>query len=153
MPKKKYIVRLSAEEREYLRGIIKKRSAKSLHVRRASALLAADVGGDKVWTDDQISQAYQMSRRMVERLRQRLVEEGIASTLEGHKYPGRPAQVIDGRVEAHLVALRCAAAPEGYSRWSLRLLAEKMVELEYVDHISHETVRQVLKKTRLSLGV
>lgn len=152
MPKKKYTVRLSEQEREYLRVLIKKRSAKSLHVRRGSALLAADVDGAQLWTDDQISQAYQMSRRTVERLRQRLVEEGLASTLEGHKHPNGSPQVIDGRVEAHLIALRCSPAPDGYSRWSLRLLAEKMVELEYVEHISYESVRQVLKKTRSSRG-
>lgn len=87
MPKKKYIVGLSQQERDHLQSIIKKYSAKSLQVRRSYALLAADVNGQQLWTDEQISQAYQMSSRTVERLRRRLVEEGLQSALQGQKYP------------------------------------------------------------------
>lgn len=152
MSQKKYIVRLGTTEREELQKLINKRSSRSQQVRRAYVILAADADGTHGWTDEQLSTSYGMPIRTVERLRQRVVEEGLQRTIEGKKPEPRSSRMIDGEVEAHLVALRCSPAPEGYSRWSLRLLADKMVELQYVNHISHEAVRQVLKKTRSSRG-
>lgn len=149
---KKYIVRLSAEEREELQQIIARRSSKSQQVRRAYILLASDVSGEHRYSDSQICSTYSVSIRTIERLRQRCVEEGLQAALQSRKQKPRTERLIDGRVEAHLIALRCSPAPAGYSRWSLRLLADTMVELEYVEHISHEAVRQILKKTRSNRG-
>lgn len=149
MPKKKYIVRLSTEERASLQALVSRRSSKSQEARRAYVLLAADVDGAHRWNDEQISSSYGLNRRTVERWRQRAVEEGIEAAIQGKKPgPESAPRFVDGRVESQLIALRCSAAPEGYQRWTLRLLSDRMVELGYVEHISYETVRQVLKKTR-----
>ena len=145
---KKYHVTLTPAEREYLKEIIGKGRQAAAKIRRAHLLLAADEaeGGLKM-TDEQIKRAYHVSLRTVERLRQRFVEEGFEVALQGKSTGGPQVIKIDGEVEAHLIALRLGPVPAGWSRWSMRLLAEKMVELEYVDSISHESVRQVLKKT------
>lgn len=143
---KKYRVTLTEEEREVLHDIIKTRSSKSPQVRRSYILLAADEHGDKQWSDERISSAYGSSISTIERLRQRFVAESFEIALYGKKREPIEDKILDGRVEAKLVALRCSTPPEGYQQWSLRLLADRMVALEYVEHISYESVRQLLKK-------
>ena len=144
---KKYIVRLTDVEREALRDVIKKLKGSSLKVRRAQILLKADVEG-AAWTDKQIAEAFGCRTKTVENIRQRLVTEGFEATLNG-KQPAMPARapVFGGEQEAKLIALRLGPPPRGFANWSLRLLAEKAVELEIVESVSHETVRRTLKKT------
>lgn len=144
---KTYIVRLTDEERETLRGVIKKLVGSSQKVRRAQILLKADVGGPK-WTDARIAEAFDCQVRTIEKLRKRFVEDGFDVALNGKKRSTPPRKkILDGEQEAKVIALRLGPAPEGCGNWSLRLLADKVVELEIVDSISHETVRQTLKKT------
>ena len=146
MPKK-YIVRLTAEEGETLRAIIKK-GKNATKMKRAYTLLAADTSDDRAaMTDQIIHETYGVSIRTIERLRERFVTEGFEIALNGRpSYPVRERK-IDGDVEAHLIALTRSEVPDGHEKWTFRLLAEKMVALEYVDSISHESVRQMLKKT------
>jgi transposase len=103
------------------------------------------------WRDQDIKAALDISIRTIERVRRRFVEEGLEAALKPRPGRGRKRK-LDGEAEAHLVALRCSAPPEGRGRWTLRLLAEQMVELDYLDELSHESVRQALKKTSCSLG-
>ncbi len=145
---KKYHVTLTDKERDELEGIIKKRSGKSLPVKRAYILLAADLNGDKCQTDARISDAYGVGIITVERTRKRFVEEGFDIAVQGKKREIFKEKVPDGNTEAHLIALRCGEPPPGYAEQTLRLLSYKMVELEYAEHISHESVRQILKKTK-----
>jgi transposase len=145
--KKKYRVTLTHDERNVLEELIKKRSEKAPPVRRAYMLLAADEYGEKGWSDAHICEAYHVGVRTVERLRQRFVEEGFEIAVWGKKREVFKEKTLDGKLEGHLVALRCSSPPSGYAKWSLRLLADRMVSLEYAEHISHESVRQVLKKT------
>jgi hypothetical protein len=144
---KKYIVRLTDVERETLRDVIKKLKGSSLKVRRAQVLLKADVEG-AAWTDRQIAEAFGCRTKTVENIRQRLVADGFEATLDG-KRPTTPTRtpVFGGEQEAKLIALRLGTPPKGFANWSLRLLAEKAVELEIVESVSHETVRRTLKKT------
>lgn len=144
---KRYRVTLTEQEQEELKVLTQKRSEKAMPVKRAYILLAADENGEKCWTDEQICETYHVGRRSVERLRQRWVEQGLQIALNGKKREVFKDPVLDGKVEAHLLALRCSQPPLGAARWSLRLLADRMVELEYAEHISHESVRQLLKKT------
>lgn len=149
----RYLVTLTGEEQEKLREIIAKRSSKADIVKRAYVLLSLDenrVGGRL--SDDEIRQQYQVGQRLIERLRQRFVQESFEVALHGHQQTRYKEKTFDGRVEAHLIALRCASAPDGYQRWSLRLLAETLAQKGVVDSISHESVRQMLKKTHLSRG-
>ncbi len=144
---KKYIVRLTEDERTYLESLIhtgKVAAHKRLH---AEILLKADISelGEK-WLDKQIGEAFGITTRTVERIRQRLVQEGLESALNRASSTRVRERKIDGENEAHLVALMCGNAPEGRSRWTLRLLGQSMVELGYVENISHETIRQTLKK-------
>jgi transposase len=141
---KKYVVTLRDDERQHLEQLLAKGKAAARTLRHAQALLKADqpVG----WTDADIAEAFGLSVRTVERLRQRFVEEGLDTALKPKPVPRLPRKV-DGEVEAHLVALTCSDPPEGRQRWTLRLLAEKLVELNMVESISHEGVRQALKKT------
>jgi transposase len=152
MSTKKYHVTLTPAEREQLKEMIRKGKQAAAKIRRAHLLLAADEaeGGLKM-RDEQIKRAYHVSLRTVERLRQRFVEEGFEVALAAKSTGGPQVIKIDGEVEAHVIALRLGPVPEGRNRWTMRLLAEKMVELEYVDSISYESVRQVLKKTNLNL--
>lgn len=143
---KKYRVNLGNEERKELESLITKRSSKSIEVKRAYILLAADESGDKRWQDEQIHKSYNVSIRSVERVRERYVEDGFCIAVYGKTREVFKEKIFDGKVEAHLIALRCSQVPEGYERWTLKLLADKMVELEYVESISHESVRQLLKK-------
>ena len=149
---KKYHVTLSSDERQHLQAIIAKRNAKSQAVKRAYVLLAADENQPDWLKDEQIKATYQVSIRSIERLRERFVEDGLEIALNGKKREKYKEKVFDGAVEAHVVALRCSQPPAGHARWTVRLLAQKMVELEYVETIGRETVRKMLKKTRSSLG-
>jgi len=150
----RYKVTLTSEERTELENILKKGKHTSLEFRNACILLNSDesISGKKRSNED-IAQMLHITTKTVERLRQRFVEEGYEACLERKPYPEVTNLKADGDFEAHLIALSCSEAPEGYSRWSLRLLADKMVELKYVDTISHETIRQTLKKTKSSRGV
>ena len=143
---KKYIVRLNEQERRTLAEIVKKLSGSSQKVRRAQILLAADAEG-LAWTDARIAQAYRCRTKTVENIRQRFVEFGFEQTLQGKKRlePARP-KCLSGDEEAKIIATRLGKPPAGYANWSLRLLAEKVVELGICDSVSHETVRQTLKK-------
>lgn len=148
MSTKKYHVTLTPTERELCKEIIRKGQQAAAKIRRAHLLLAADEAeGGLNMTDAEIKTAYHVSLRTVERLRQRFVEAGFEVALQGKSSGGPQVIKIDGEVEAHLIALRLGPVPQGRNQWTMRLLAEKMVELEYVDSISHESVRQVLKKT------
>ena len=149
MPKKKYVVTLTAEECSLLQGLLSKGKAAAHKQVHARILLKADESdrGD-AWTDEQIAEALETSRCTVERVRQRFVEDGLEAALNRKKRPTPGRQpVFDGRAEAHLIALRCGEPPKGRRCWTLRLLADRLVELRVVDHVSHETVRQTLKKT------
>jgi hypothetical protein len=143
---KKYIVRLSDEERESLVGLVRTLKGSSQKVKRAQILLKADADGPN-WTDAKIAEAFSCRTQTVEGIRQRLVTAGFEVTLCGQKreQPPRP-NLLDGEQEAKVIALRLGPPPKGFANWSLRLLAEKVVELELVGSISHETVRQTLKK-------
>ena len=144
---KKYLVRLTDEERETLRSVVKKLSGSSQKVRRAQVLLKADADGPN-WTDKRIADAFSCRTKTVENLRQRLVTEGFDVVLNGKKRETPPRDNrLDGEQEAKVIALRLGTPPKGFANWSLRLLAEKVVELEIVDSVCHETVRQTLKKT------
>ncbi len=143
---KKYIVRLSAKERDMLEEIIKKLKGTSQKVRRAQILLKADADGPG-WTDEKIAEAFCCRRQTVENVRERLVTEGFEAALNRKKREVPPRKkLLDGEQEAKLIAMRLGSPPDGFGSWSLRLLAEQMVELEMVDSISYETVRQTLKK-------
>jgi hypothetical protein len=144
---KKYIVRLTAQERRILREVVKKLNGSSQKVRRAQMLLKADVAGP-AWTDQRIAEAFDSRTRTVEKLRERLVTEGFELTLNGQPREKPPTEkILSGKQEARVIALRLGPPPKGYANWSLRLLARRVVELEIVDSISHETVRRTLKKT------
>ena len=144
---KKYIVRLTDEERETLGIVIKKLKGSSQQVRRAQILLKADADGPN-WTDKKIAEAFSCRTKTVENIRQRLVTEGFDVALNGKKRETPPRQkALDGKQEAKVIALRLGKPPQGFANWSLRLLAEQVVELAIVDAVSHETLRQTLKKT------
>lgn len=143
---KKYIVRLSEEERCELRQVVKKLKGSSQKVRRAQILLKADIEGAH-WSDKQIAEAFDCRTKTVENIRQRLVEKGFEETLNGATRVTPPTpKILDGEQEARIIALRLGTPPKGYANWSLRLLSRKVVELGIVDSISHETVRRTLKK-------
>jgi hypothetical protein len=143
---KKYIVRLTDEERETLRGMLKKLQGSSQHVRRAHMLLKADANGPN-WTDKKIADAFSCRTQTVENVRQRLVTGGFESALHGEKPQTPPRQKrLDGEQAAQVIALRLGKPPKGVANWSLRLVAEQVVELAIVDAVSHETLRKTLKK-------
>jgi len=153
MPAKRYIVSLTEEERQSLEKLTTTGKAAAKKINHARIILKADINQtDGGWTDSEISKALNISTRTIERVRQRFVEEGLEKALTPRRNPSSQLRRIDGEASAHLIALACSQAPTGYSRWTLRLLADQMVVLGYVESISHETVRQVLKKTNLNLG-
>jgi transposase len=153
MVRKKYIVSLRAEEREELEKLTTTGKVAAYKMNHARILLKADTNqADGGWTDEAISQALDISVATIERVRQRFVETSLDSALSRQVQQHRKLRRLDGAQEAHLIAIACSEAPEGHARWSLRLLAERMVELEYVERVSHETIRQTLKKTTSSLG-
>lgn len=148
---KKYIVTLTASEIEMLKELISKRSSKSSVVLNAQILLAADANNENL-TDKVIAQRYHVKPLRVQRIRQKFVLYGLQIALNGLKRgPQKSRLKIDGDVEAHIVQLACSEVPDGYNKWTLRLLADKAVELEYITSISHESVRQVLKKRNETL--
>ncbi|MEM6447482.1 MAG: IS630 family transposase [Cyanobacteria bacterium P01_D01_bin.123] len=150
MPGKKYIVNLSPEERQQLERLTKTGKAPAYQITHARILLKADTHQeDRGWTDQTISQALDVSISTIERVRQRFVEPSLEQALGRKPQQRRKARRLDGEQEAQLVALACGEPPEGRAKWSLRLLAERMVSLEYVESISYETVRQTLKKNEL----
>ena len=147
MPEKRYIVRLTAQEREVCRQTVRKLSGGSEKVRRAQILLQADADGPG-WTDQQIADAYSCRTKTVENIRQRCVLKGFERALERKRRPSPPVpKLLDGEQEAQVIALRTGPPPKGYANWSLRLLARRVVELEIVESVSRETIRRTLKKT------
>jgi transposase len=152
---KLFVVKLTKADREALRAVTRRsgRGAATPHaVRRAQILLKADQSkSGPAWTDGRICEAFGVSRATVERTRKRFLVAGRHAALTRQRPPPRPRK-LDGAAEAHLIATACGAPPEGHKRWTLRLLAGRLVELEEVDSVSHETVRRILKKTRSSRG-
>jgi transposase len=150
---KKYHVTLTDDERSMLRDLLSAGKAPARTLTHARILLKADESRDgPAWSDEAIRKAFDVGLSTVARVRERFVEAGLEAALERHKPRRDYGHLVDGECEAHLVALACSAPPAGHQRWTLRLLADKLVEREYIDSIWHETVRQVLKKTNSSLG-
>lgn len=146
MPKR-YVVRLTTSERCRLREIVRRLSGSSMKVRRAQILLKADADGPG-WTDRQIADAFNCRTQTVENLRERLVTRGFDAVLDKQKPDAPPrAKLLDGVQEAKVIALRLGQPPKGFANWSLRLLAERVVELGIAEKVSHETLRKTLKKT------
>ena len=149
---KKYIVRLTDSERGILDGLVNTGKGAARTRTHARILLKADCGPDgPAWTDEAISVALDVSIPTIERVRRTLVLEGFDAALQRRPAPPRQRK-LDGRQEAHLIALACSPAPEGHQRWTLHLLADRLVELEALDGLAPETVRQILKKTSSSRG-
>ena len=148
-----YKVSLTDPERDQLKALLSKGKHSSLQFRNACILLNSDESesGKKV-SNEQIAQILHINTKTVERLKQRFVEEGFEACIDRKSYPEIKEVKTDGEFEAHLIAISCSKVPEGYTRWSLRMLADKMVELKYIDNISHETIRSVLKKTKSNRG-
>ena len=149
--RKIYHVRLFGEERGYLEELVRVGKAAARTLMHARILLKADEGpGGPAWNDDQIVDALEVSRSTVERVRTRCVEEGPEAALRPRPSSTPPLRKLDGAQEARLIAVACSPPPEGRKRWTLRLLADKVVELDIVDAVSYETVRRTLKKTGLA---
>jgi hypothetical protein len=143
---KKYIVRLTEQERNELAAVIKKLKGTSQKVRRAPILSKADADGPN-WTDGRIAEAFGCRTRTVENVRQRLVEHGFREALDGCRREAPPVEkLLDGEQEARIIATRLGSPPPGYANWTLRLLARKVVELGIAESVSYETVRRSLKK-------
>ena len=153
MPAKRYRVKLTKEERDELTALVNRGKGSARRMRRARILLMADeeqAGGG--WKDADIAKALGAHQRTVERIREKCVEEGIEAALN-HTRPKRSrSKTLDGAAEARLVQLACSAAPDGYERWSMQMLADRLIELEVVERVSRETVRTTLKKMNLSPG-
>jgi transposase len=151
--KKKYIVTLTQEERRMLQEMLSRGKAAARKLTHARILLKADAPpGGPGWDDERIAEGLEVGRATVERVRKEFVEEGLEAALDRRRPRRQYRRKLDGDGEAHLVALACQKPPEGRSRWTLKLLADRMVQLEYVDEISYQTVRRTLKKTNSSLG-
>jgi len=151
---KKYIVTLTDDERKALGVLTSKGKHRSQKILNALILLGCDEGEfqKKRSTNKEIAQVLNISMKKIDRVKKRFVEDGLDITLNGRKGSRIYVKKTDGDFEAHLVALSCGDPPEGFARWSLRLLADKVVELDYIDNVSHETVRKVLKKTKSNPG-
>jgi transposase len=148
-----YRVTLTAEEQQELRALVSKGKAAARRLTRARILLLADQAeGGPAKSDPEIVAAFGCGRATVERVRRQFVEDGLEATLNPRPTTRVYERRLDGKAEAHLVAIACGAPPEGRAHWTLRLLADRMVVLGYVESVSHEAVRQTLKKTRLSRG-
>ena len=149
----RYTIKLTKSEVEELMGIINRGSHTSQTFRTAYVLLNCDEGkySEKV-TNEQLAKVLKIGMRTIDRIKKKFVEEGLEATLERRPTTRIYERKVDGDVEAKLVTLCCSDPPKGYAKWSLRLLADRMVELKYVESISYVTVREVLKKTNLSLG-
>jgi transposase len=145
---KRYHINLTDEERETLEKLLANRKSQSVFVRRAYILLALDENQESGrLSDEEIRTRYRVGQRSIERTRQRFIEEGFSIAVDGKKRSVCKEKKFDGRVEASLIALRCQSPPAGVQAWTLRVLAEQLVELEVVGTISPESVRQLLKKT------
>jgi len=145
---KKYKVTLTKEEIDELKSMTQKGKRSARVLKNALILLNVDEGEyGPGKTDQDVAEVLQVTTRTLENIRKRFVEEGLEAALGGKPRHRSYDRKMDGEAEAHLIALSCSEPPEGFSRWSLRLLADKMVALDYVDYLSHETVRRVLKKT------
>jgi transposase len=142
----KYVVRLTEDERQLLLGLLSGKRIAADRALRARILLKADLDGE-AWADTEIADAFEVGVSTIHRLRQRLVEEGLETALSRRPMSSKRPTKLDGAQEARLIAIACGPAPEGRARWTLRLLADKLVELEVVDSIGTEAVRQTLKKT------
>ena len=151
---KKYKVTLTQEERKELEALSNKEKHAAQTMLNALILLACDEGEYQIERsiNETIARVLNISMKTIDRVKKRFIEEGFDVALTGKPSTRVYRRKADGDFEAHLIALSCSAAPEGHKRWTLRLLADKVVELDYVDNISYETVRRVLKKTSLSLG-
>ena len=151
---KKFIVTLTEEERNLLTELSSKGKHRSQKILNALILLACDEGKHQLKRskNEEISRVLNTSMRKIDRVKKRFVVDGFDVALHGRKGSRIYVKKADGDFEAHLVALSCSEPPEGFARWTLRLLADKAVELDYIDSISYETVRRVLKKTNSSLG-
>ena len=151
--KKKYVVTLTEAEREMLQAMLSGGRAAARKLVHARILLKADAGlGGPGWNDDQVAEGLEVGRATVERVRREFVEEGLEAALERRKPRRLYERALDGDGEAHLIAVACQKPPEGRARWTLRMLADRMVQLEVVEQVSYQTVRRTLKKTSLSLG-
>ena len=150
----KYRVCLAEEERLQLENISSKGNHKSQKVLNALILLSCDEGEFQKGRskNEEIARVLNVSMKKIDRVKRRFVEDGFEVAVDGHKSERIYDKRIDGDFEAHLIAISCGKPPKGHCRWSLRLLADKVVELEYIDRVSHETIRQVLKKTKSNLG-
>lgn len=153
MGNKKFIVRLSNNERKELLALCKKGRLAVRKIKHIQVLLRTDSGeyGDS-WSDEKIANSLDVSTQTICRIRQAFVEEGLEAALNRKKHENHKPRKLGGEDEAHLIAMCCSKAPNGASRWSLRLLANRLVELKVVERISHEAVRQTLKKMNLNLG-
>lgn len=153
MSRKKYVVELLSDEREQLNAVISKGKAAAKTILKARILLKADQGPfGEGWTDDRILQALDTNQTMVARVRRQLVEEGLVAVLSRKKRQTPPIQpIFDGEAQARLIALACSEPPEGHARWSIRLLADKVVELGIVEQAHFNTVGLALKKTTSNL--
>ncbi len=151
---KKFIVTLTQDERKQLSTLVSKGKYRSQTVVNALILLACDEGEfqETRSINQIISRVLQISMRKIDRLKRRFIEDGLETALNGRPSQRQYIKKADGDFEAHLVALSCSQPPEGFARWSLRLLADQVVALDYIDEVSYETIRQVLKKTNLNLG-
>jgi hypothetical protein len=150
---KKYFVTLTSEERSYLEKLVSSGSAPARKLRRARILLKSDCSEEGPnWTYQAICNAFDVNSLTVTNIRKAFAEGGLDKALNRKKPDREYEHRLDGNAEAHLIALACSDAPEGYERWSLRLLQERFVRLEIVESVSHETIRSTLKKTNLSLG-
>ena len=149
----KYEVILSEEQRHVLRQLISSGKAPARKLAHARILLKIDRSSSgPEWTDEQVAEAFEVSRYTVIRIRQRFVEHGLDDAISHRNAPQARSRALDGEQEAHLIALSCSPSPEGQARWTLRLLANRMVELGYSEQVSYETVRRTLKKTSSSHG-
>jgi hypothetical protein len=152
-PNIKYRVTLTEEEREFLQKLIKRGKTAGYRIRHAQLLLALDeIPDNESWTDEKIGKAYGAHVRSIGNLRKRFVEEGFEAALERKKRETPPRIKIDGETEAKIIALACSDPPEGRCKWTLQLLADKVVELEILDSISHTAIGNLLKKTNLNRG-
>jgi transposase len=151
--RKKYVVRLSPAERETLEQMVKAGNISARKLTRAWVLLKSDTNeGGSNWSYKQICEAFDVSEVTVYQVREAFVENGLEKAISRKKPEREYGHRLDGEAEAHLIAFACSEVPEGQERWTLRLLRDRMIKLEYVEDVSHETIRTTLKKTNLSLG-
>lgn len=152
-PQIRYVVKLTEEERHYLSGIVSKGKSSAKRIIHAQILLKADESnGSKRYSDPEIAEMLNITERTVIRIRKRFVEEGLESSLNRKTHSQYKPRILSGTEEAHLIAVACSAAPEGRTRWTLKLLAEKIVELKVAEQVSATTVGRVLKKMNSSHG-